>query len=326
MKIIILFFSAMLMVVSFSANAATPEDFESLLIETGVPTIGDESAISISVLWRIDDKMRYSGTGLTFIYGSDTKKPDNAVSMASKMVTSIKESMMAQEPSWRGAEVEQITSSDGSKTAALKVTNKQGHSLNEFVIRDYSNQQSVSYQVKPSFAADGVTAAIDMVALSAGDGGSNPFLKAEKKNPKDKKATGGGIEIAIGDRDSVIIKTVSLTTEEIENKLASALSSSGGYVSTNQIFEDVTDGTTRNVKPFDGREVQFKSLSGNTIKISVKDPSVAAIIKLKYPDENGTTMEIPMPLVWLLLALVVGGIGYFYWKAQSNIDQDESRY
>ncbi|MEE9423642.1 MAG: hypothetical protein V3V18_01530 [Methylococcales bacterium] len=326
MRIIILFFSAMLMVGSLSAYAETPKDFESLLIETGEPTIKDESAISISVLWRIDDKMRYSGTGLTFTYGSDARKPDNAVSMASKMVTSIKESMMTQEPSWRGAEVEQITSSDGSRTAALKVTNKQGHSLNEFVIRDYSNQQSVSYQVKPSFGEDGVTAAIDLVTLSADDGGSNPFMKKEKKNPQAKKATGGGIEIAVGDRDSMTIKTVNLTTEEIENKLASALSSSGGYVSTNQIFEDVTDGTTRNVKPFDGHEVQFKSLSGNTIKISVKDPSVSAIIKLKYPDENGTTMEIPMPLVWLLLALVVGGIGYFYWKAQSNIDQDESRY
>ena len=314
MKIIILFFSAMLTVGSFSINAATPKDFESLLINAGEPTIKGESAISISVLWRIDDKMRYSGTGLTFTYGSETRKPDTAVSMASKMVTSIKESMMAQEPSWRGAEVEQITSSDGSKTAALKVTNKQGHSLNEFVIRDYANQQSVSYQVKPAFAEVGVTAAIDIVTLGEDDGGSNPFLKKEKKDSQAKKATGGGVDIAVGDRDSVSIKTVNLTTEEIENKLASALSSSGGYVSKNQIFEDVTDGTTRNVKPFDGREVQFKSLSGNTFKISVKDPSIAAIIKLKYPDENNTSIDIPMPLVWLLLALIVASIGYFYWR------------
>ncbi len=322
MKIITLFFSAILMVVSLSANATTAEDIESLLITTGDPTISGESAISTSVLWRIDDKMRYSGTGLTFINGPDSRKPDDAVSVAAKMVISIKESMTAQEPSWRGAEVEQLTSSDGSKTAQLKVNNKQGHSLNEFVIRDYANQQSVSYQVKPAFSADGVVAAIDMVSIGAAEG-SNPFLTPEKKESQDKKATGGGIEIAIGNRGSVTVETANLTTREIEQKLASALSGSGGYVSTSQLFDDVTDGTTRNVKPFDGREVQFKSLSGNTINVSVKDPSISAIIKLKYPDENSTSLDIPMPLIWLFLAGLVGGIGYFYWKSQVDADQDE---
>ncbi|MEE9344799.1 MAG: hypothetical protein V3U88_04260 [Methylococcales bacterium] len=322
MKIITLFFSAILMVVSLSANATTAKDIESLLITTGGPTISDESAISTSVLWRIDDKMRYSGTGLTFINGPDSRKPDDAISVAAKMVVSIKESMAAQEPSWRGAEVEQVTSSDGSKTAALKINNKQGHSLNEFVIRDYSNQQSVSYQVMPAFSADGVVAAIDLVSLGVAEG-SNPFLAPEKKDLKDIKAAGGGIEITIGDRGSVAVETANLTIKEIEQKLASALSSSGGYVATSQLFDDVTDGTTRNVKPFDGHEVQFKSLSGNTLKVSVKDPSISAIIKLKYPDENSTSLDIPMPLIWLLLAGLVGGIGYFYWKSQVDANQEE---
>lgn len=322
-KIILLLIAIMLILGASSSIASTPKDFESLIIKTGEPTIGGESAISVSVLWRIDDRMRYSGTGLTFINGSDTKKPDNAVLVASKMVTSIKESMMAQEPSWRGALIEQMTAG-GDKLAALKVNNKQGHSLNEFVIRDYSNQQSVSYEVKPSFSADGVAAAIDVVFTESADG-SNPFLSAPKKKTE-KKANGGGIDITIADRGTVTVETANLTTKEIEQKLASALSGSGGYVSGGQIFEDVKDGTTRNVKPFDGNEVQFKSLSGNSIKISVKDPSVSVVLKLKYPDENNTMIEIPMPLVVLLLALVVGGIGYFYWKSQLNVDENGPEY
>jgi hypothetical protein len=307
-----------------SSRASTPQDIESLIIKTGKPTISSESAISASVLWRIDDKMRYSGTGLTFINGSDTKKPDTAVSVASKMVTSVKEGMMSQEPSWRGAIVEQSVSSNGEKIAELKVSNKQGHSLNEFVIRDYSNQESVSYQVKPAFSADGVNIAIDMVYTESADG-SNPFLSVKKKK-KNKTANGGGIEITIADRGSVFVETANLSIEDIEQKLASALSSSGGYVSSSQLFEDVKDGTTRNVKAFDGREIQFKSLSGNSIKISVKDPSISAILKFKYPDENNTMSDIPMPLVLLLLALVVGGIGYFFWKSQLNAEQNGPEY
>lgn len=324
-KIISLLIAIMLTIGVSSSIASTPEDFESLIIKTGEPTIGGESAIAVSVLWRIDDKMRYSGTGLTFINGSDTRKPDNAVSVATKMVTSIKESMMSQEPSWRGALVEQMTTAGGDKLAALKVNNKQGHSLNEFVIRDYSNQQSVSYEVKPSFSADGVAAAIDVVFTESADG-SNPFLSAPKKKTE-KKASGGGIDITIADRGTVTVETANLTTREIEEKLATALGGSGGYVSSSQIFEDVKDGTTRNVKPFDGREVQFKSLTGNSIKISVKDPSVSAVLKLKYPDENNTMMDdIPLPVIVLLLALVVGGIGYFYWKSQLNAEENGPEY
>jgi|GEM_PF-246002 len=302
------------------AEATTPKDVESLTIHTSAPTVNGESAISVSVLWRIDDKMRYSGTGLTFIYGPDTNKADDAVSVASKMVTSIKESMMVQEPSWRGAEVEQITKG-GVKTAALKVNNKQGHSLNEFVVRDYSNQELITYQVKPSFSGDGVSAAIDLVYAESADG-SNPFLSVGKKKSVNKQAKGGGIVVTVGDRGAVTVETANLTTEQIEEKLASALSGSGGFVTGSQLFDDVKDGTTRNVKPFDGSEVQFKSLSGNEIKISVKDPAIAAIVKLKYPDENGSNLEIPMSLIFLILAGVVGVVGYYYWKSQ-NSEQNE---
>ena len=167
--------------------------------------------------------------------------------------------------------------------------------------------------------------AIDMVYTESADG-SNPFLSAPKKKSGDDKAKGGGIEITIADRGTVTVETANLTTREIEQKLAAALSGSGGYVSSSQIFEDVKDGTTRNVKPFDGREVQFKSLTGNSIKISVKDPSVSAVLKLKYPDENNTMIDIPMPVIVLLLALVVGGIGYFYWKSQLNVDENGPEY
>ncbi|HFD13356.1 MAG TPA: hypothetical protein ENJ32_12950 [Crenotrichaceae bacterium] len=320
-KTIVSLITILLSIGAGASNATTPKDAESLKIQAAEPTISGDSAISISVLWRIDDKMRYSGTGLTFINGPDTRKPDNAVSVASKMVTSIKESMMAQEPSWRGAEVKQVLKTNGDKTASLIVNNKQGHSLNEFVIRDYSNQAGVSYQVKPSFSVDGVNLAIDMVYAESADG-SNPFLSVGKKKTKNKKAQGGGIEIKIADHGAVVVETANQSTEEIEKKLASAFSNAGGFVSGSQLFADVKDGTTRNVKPFDGSEVQFKSLKGNAVKVTVKDPSVAAIIKLKYPDENNTMIEIPMPLVFLVLVGVVGGVGYFYWKSQKEAQEN----
>ncbi len=319
-KVLISLLSILLMIGMTAPKASTPKDVESLIIKTSDPTISGESAISISVLWRIDNKMRYSGTGLVFINGSDAKKPDNAVSVATKMVTSIEEGMMAQEPSWRGAEVEQLTSSGKIKKAEIKVNNKQGHSLNAFVIRDYSNQQSLSYQVKPSFSDNGVSAAIDLVYISSFEG-SNPYLYVGKPKSQIKKtARGGGIEVTIADRGSVTVETANLTTEEIEKKLATALSNSGAFVSSSQLLDDVKDGTTRNVKPFDGHEVQFKSLNGNSITISVKDPSVSALMKFKYPDENNTMTDIPMPLIVLLLTVICTAIGYSAWRAQKGMD------
>lgn len=303
-------------------KATTSKDVESLTIHAGLPTISGESAISISVLWRIDGKMRYSGTGLTFINGKGLSKPDDQISVTEKMVTSVEESMMAQEPSWRGAIVEQLTSKDGSKKPALKIYNKQGHSLNAIVLRDYTNQDQLKYVVKPSFSENGVSAAIDLVYIESADG-SNPFLNVGKKKTQKKRAKGGGIELKIGARGSASIETANLSTEQIEEKLAASLKSVGGYVSGSPLVEDVKDGTTRNVKPFDGGEVQFDSLSGNEIIVSVKDPSIAAIVKLKYQDENNTMIDVPMPLIVVILLAVVGGIGYMFWKSQSAAEDNQ---
>lgn len=311
-----------IMFVSSTVQAVTSKDIESLTIYTGLPTVAGESAISASVLWRIDEKMRYSGTGLTFVNGKGTGKPDNQVIVAEKMVTSVEESMTAQEPSWRGAAVEQLTAPGGEKKPALKIYNKQGHSLNAFVMRDYTNQDIIRYIVKPSFSESGVSAAIDLVYIESADG-SNPFLNVGKKNSSKKRAKGGGIELNLGTRGSATIETTNLSTEQIEEKIAASLRNIGGYVSSSPLVEDVKDGTTRNVKPFDGNEVQFESLSGNEITVSVKDPSIAAIVKLKYQDENNTMVDVPMPLIIVVLLAVVGGVGYMYWKSQSAAAENQ---
>ncbi len=324
-KRLVIMMSSMLFIATFSAVAKTARDFESLIIETGDPTIAGESAISMSFSWRIDESIRYSGTGLTFINGSRAVKPDDSVSIASKIQTAVKESLMAQEPSRRGVEAIQLVSSDNVKQPQLKLLNKSGYSLNEIVIRDYSHQRDAIYKVKPVFSDHGANLAIDIVYADA-TVPSQSLIIEDEIEPQAIKAIGGGLEIAVMGRSPIKVATAGLTIDQIEQEIAVLMSSVGAFVSDEQIFENLKNTTTRNIKPFDGSEVQFISLSGDSIRISVNDPSVSAILKFKYPDETNTRVVIPIPVVFLMLFIIAANIGYVVWKSNTSSDKEQSDY
>ena len=316
--------TTLLVIATSSAFSKTARDIESLTIETGNPTITGESAISMSFSWHIDEGIRYSGTGLTFINGSRTAKPDDSVSIASKMQTAVKESLMAQEPSRRGVEAVQLVSSDNIKKPELKLLNKSGYSLNEIVIRDYSHQRDAIYKVKPVFSDYGVNLAIDMVYVDSIVPSQSLLLEETESQPI--KALGGGLEIAIMGQSPMMVATADLTSDQIEQEIALLLSGAGAFVSNEQLFENLRNTTTRNIKPFDGSEVQFRSLNGNSIRISVNDPSISAILKFKYPDETNTRMVIPIPVVFLMLFIIAANIGYVVWKSNASSAKEESDY
>ena len=200
---------------------ALPAGQDQLRLQTGTPKRNGETAFSYLVSWRKGDSNLHRANGLTFINGSDTKKPTSDVEVARKIANSLNAGVAYESPHDRGA----IAKNTKDKAEVL-VSNKAGFDLTHITIRDYTNQE-LHYNIPgKSFQAASVDVAIDLVysaAVEYVDGFSSG---------KNKKTAGGLVRVIIDNNSPVEIKTDGKSAKQIETELAQALGSNAHFSST----------------------------------------------------------------------------------------------
>ena len=98
------------------------------------------------------------------------------------------------------------------------------------------------------------------------------------------KAAGGEVVISIGNGKPVKVETAGKTIAALEKALATKI---GGRFSSSSLYPQAHDNRDKkNIKPFDGGEIQFGSITAKTITIDVNDPSLGVITKYKFSDEE----------------------------------------
>ncbi len=246
---------------------------DELTIYTGTPKKNGESFISISGRWVMSDGLETGFTGLAFVNGPDQPKPDTGKTVAKKVAKSVARGMAYMRGSIRGITATVIKDSD---KPGYVIKNKKGISLSSLVIRDFSNDKFTVETGADSFSATGIQVAFD---LAESDVVAQAVVNYSGSG-KTFRATGGGIDIAIGNKKPVTIKTANRTTEQIEQDLARGV---GGKFSSSSLFPVKTEKRDRkNIRPFDGGEVHLRSSSAKSFTIDVKDPSIGLITKYKF--------------------------------------------
>jgi hypothetical protein len=163
------------------------------------------------------------------------------------------------------------------------IKNKEGFSIGKFIIRDYVNDQYTTEIGAKSFGQHGVKVSFDLTESAAVGRLVINYSAAEQKT---FRAEGGGVEVTLGDGKTVVVETRSKTTEEIEQALASQV---GGRFSSSPLFPDEREKQDeRNIKPFDGGEVQLDGMAANSFTVQVKDPSLGIINRYQFR-ENGSS-------------------------------------
>jgi len=284
---------------------ATPAKQNQLRIHTSLPKKTGESLFSYTAEWRQDGGKRYHSTGMSFLDADKFDQSTSVSRIAKKLASSIKESMIRLDPSWRGLVVDHP-----EEQAEFILSNKTGYALTSVVFRDYTNQALTFDVVDNSFNASVVQLALDLVL--AADVEYLDKFSAQKS----KIASGGDIEIKIDDQKPIQIKTDGKTTAEIEAEIAKQLSGSklsGTSLVTSQIGKD-----TRNIKPFDGTEIQLLNLAAKSVSIDITDPSLGVLVKFKFKDENPSidNESRSILIISVLLGLLIAG--YFWHKKQKR--------
>lgn len=95
--------------------------------------------------------------------------------------------------------------------------------------------------------------------------------------------------------------------------LAEKLASNGAATSGSPIVPDAEDQTMlRNIAAFDGSEVQFMNLQGQSITVDVNDPSLGVITKFRLKDPGGSASKAISNYLIPLLAVI--GLGAYFLK------------
>lgn len=132
-------------------------------------------------------------------------------------------------------------------------------------------------------------------------------------------ASVGEIEINIDGQKPVIIKTDGKTTQALEEEIAKQLSQVA-HVSKSALVPSFLSNYDKNIKPFDGSEVQLNNLAAKSISIDIRDPELGVLTKFKYKDEN-TEVKVIDPLTMLpllvVISLLTGGF-YMYRNLKRN--------
>lgn len=282
----------------------TPSGQNKLRIHTNLPKKTGESLFSYTAEWRQDGGKRYHSTGMSFLDANKLGESTSAARVTKKLASSIKESMIRLDPSWRGINIEQP-----QEQTAFILSNKSGYALTSVVVRDYTNQALSFDLVDNSFNAEAVQLAFDFVL--AADVEYLDKFSAQKS----KIASGGDIEIKIDNQTPIHIKTDGKTTSELETEIAKQLNAaklSKTTLVTSQIHKD-----TRNIKPFDGSEIQLLNLTAKSVSIDISDPSLGVLVKFRFKDENSniSTESQPMLLVLGLIGLIIGG---YFWHRKTK--------
>lgn len=280
----------------------TPEGQDKFRAYTSNPKKTTDSLLSATVEWRIDDSELYRTTGLSFLSEGKTDGP----TAAKKLATAMSDGMTELYPSWRG-----ITIDHPKDQPELTIANKAGYSLATVTFRDYTNQALSFDLVDKNFNAAGVQAAIDLVYTADVE-----YLEGFSSK-KALTASQGTIEVTIDQQKPIIIKTDGKTTRVLEAELAKQIASS--IVSENPLLPHLIGKDTRNVKIFDGSEVQLLDLAAKSITIDITDPSLGVLTKFKFKDDN-TSVKVAEPrsmaVIAALLGLLVGG--YFWFSSKKK--------
>lgn len=288
---------------SSSYAGATPAGENKLRIHTSLPKKAGESLFSYTAEWRQDGGKLYHSTGMSFLDAQKYDESASAARVAKKLATSIKDSMIRLDPNWRGIVVDQP-----QEQAELILSNKTGYALTSVVVRDYTNQALAFDLVDKSFNTAPVEVALDFV-LAADVEYLDKF-----SGQKPTTASQGEIEIRIDEQNPILIRTDGKTTAEIEAEIAKQLNVaklSGTSLVTSQANKD-----TRNIKPFDGSEIQLSNLAAKSIGINISDPDLGVLVKFRFKDEgSAVSPESNSMLVILVLAGVLMA-GYFWRKKQ----------
>ncbi|MGH8551982.1 MAG: hypothetical protein ACRESZ_12085 [Methylococcales bacterium] len=255
--------------VSTLSYAAVPAGLDELRIYPGDPQKPGESIVSISGRWITDDGLQTGFTALSFLNGPDRPKPDSAKSVAKKVAHSVRRGLAELGGSLRGLSVD-LAKDPGKPYYTIK--NKEGFSLTKFTVRDYINDKYTTEIADKSFGRHGVKVSFDLIeAVSVGQ----VVINDSAAEQRGFRATGGGVEVTIGDGKAITVETTNRSTEQIEQALASLV---GGKFSSSPLFPDEREKRDeKNIKSFDGGEIQFDDLAASSFAVEVKDPSLGMI-------------------------------------------------
>ncbi len=291
-----------------AAWSKTPEGKDAFMVIPSAPQKPGENLYSITARWRIDQDLTYESSGLAFVKGPKMDIPDTGKSVSHKIAMGLNDGLVDQYPKWRGVLIGEATADDGSD--AFNVSNKAGFSFMHITLRDYSNQTTRLVSRASSFKAGAIKLAIDIVSAAAVD---NPMAAAMGAQKRSYDSTNGAIEITLGDGKTVRVETEGKESKQIEQELASKIN--GATASGSSIAPHTKDGDARNLKPFDGGEIDLLNLDTNTITVSVTDPKLGVLYKFAYLDDNGAGTDF---MIMLPGALLLGGLGSLIFITLNN--------
>ena len=288
-----------------SFAAVTPANQNQLRIHTSLPKKQGDSLFSYTAEWRQNGGKLYHSTGMSFLDANKQDPETGASKIAKKLASSIKESMIQLDPNWRGINVDQT-----DEQAEFIISNKSGYALTSVVMRDYTNQALSFDLMGKRFNTESVQIAFDLVL--AADVEYLDKFSAQKP----KTAGHGSIEISIDEQKPVSIKTDGKTTREIESEITHQLAGSqlgDTTLVTSQIGKD-----TRNIKPFDGAEVQLLNAAAKTVHIDINDPSLGVLVKFKVKDTEATVSSESNNFGYILAVLLILLAGAFWYQKKSR--------
>jgi hypothetical protein len=260
-------------------SAAVPAGQDELRIYPGDAHRPGESVVSISGRWATDDGLQTGFTALTFLNGPDRPKPDTAQSVAKKVAASVNRGMAELGGSLRGLLVQLDKNAERPN---FIIKNKEGYLLSKLTVRNFINDEYTSETGAESFGQQGIKISFDVAESAAV---AKVVINYSISDSKAFRAEGGGIDVTIGDGETATVDTKGKSTAEIEQALASKL---GGKFSSSPLFPDEREKVDpRNIRPFDGGEVQIESMTAKSFTVEVKDPSLGMINRYQFR-ESGT--------------------------------------
>lgn len=286
-------------------SSADSEGKDQLRIQTGTPKRKIETAFSSLVAWRKEQADVNKANGLTFIHGSDSKKPTTDVEAARKIANAINGWINYAAPTDRGA----IAKFSKDK-AEILISNRAGFDLIRLTTRDYTNQK-LQYNIPgKSFKDASVNMAIDLVYSAAVE-----YLDNFSSNIQLKTA-GGTITVTIDSNSPIEIKTDGKTTKQLESELAQALGSNANFSST-PIYANFVEFKSRNYKAFDRGEIQLPRLNAKSITIDINDSGLGVLTKFSFPDIHQPESNSGN-ISYIIALLIAAGLGYFFYSRKTK--------
>jgi hypothetical protein len=288
---------------------ASVEGNDQLRVQTGAPKRTNETIFSSLVAWKQEEGAHNKAKGLTYIDGSNTKKPITDVEAAKKIAKSLNGGIKYEAPGARGSIVQYA-----DNKAEFVIANTAGFDLTRVVLGDYTNQK-LQYNVPgKSFRDAGVDIAIDLVYTAAVE-----YIDNFSSNVV-KEAAGGVITVTIDNDSPIEIQTKGKSTKQLENELDKALGKIARFSSV-PIYPNIVELKSRNYKPFDGGETQIFGLNAKSITIDVNDSGLGVLPKFRFPAVNEPEDNFEnsvMKLVGFLLVASLGAVFYARKKSEET--------